>query len=68
MSEADRRLPEKTKSTEEIIKEARKIAIGNFKDAQSTVDYLRWHRAVMWLTPTFSSWMFKYAPDLTAKI
>jgi len=56
---------EKTKSNEEIIEEARKIAIDNLKNAKNIIDYLRWHRAVMWLTPTFSGWIFKHCPDFT---
>lgn len=58
---------EKTKSTTEIIEEARKIAIENLKNAKTIVDFLRWHRAVMWLTPTFSGWIFKHYPELTAE-
>ncbi len=58
---------ENTKSVEKIIEEARKIAIENLRNAKSTIDFLRWHRAVMWLTPTFSSWMFEYYPDLTVE-
>ena len=49
------------------INTAREEAIQNLKKAGSTTDYLKWHTAVLQLTPEYSAWMFDYEPRLTSR-